>query len=102
MLAAMGGIAGERPAPGIDHEIELFQRELADQDGTIVRDLDHVHRASSPLDRQPYGIVHANLGDADCAPHRLAILLLESELVDQAPGYREHRCPCIDQGVRYV
>ena len=67
MFPAVGGIADQRSAAEVHHEIEMFQRQLADQDGHIIRDFHHIHRAASPPDGQPDGLVKGGLGDANAA-----------------------------------
>jgi hypothetical protein len=37
MFAAVGGIADQRSAAEVDYEIQVFQRQLTDQDGHISR-----------------------------------------------------------------
>jgi len=67
MFPAVGRIANQRSAAEVNHEIQAFQGQLADQDGHLVRDLRDVHRATPPPDGQPNDLVEGRLGDTHAA-----------------------------------
>src|SRR5262249_45649589 len=51
LLAAVGRVAGQAMAAQIDHEVEVFQGQLTDEDGHVVGNFDHVWRTETVLDR---------------------------------------------------
>ncbi len=73
VLAAVRRIADQRVRPQIHDEVEVLQRQLADEDRCAVGDFHDVHRAVSSLDGQPHSVVHGALGNPDAAPDRLLI-----------------------------
>ena len=58
VLAAVRRVADQRAGPQVHDEVELLQRELADEDRCIVGDFHDIHGADSPLDGQPHGVVN--------------------------------------------
>jgi len=47
MFPAVRAIANQRSPAEVDHEIQVFQRQLADQDGHIIQVLDLGFRANA-------------------------------------------------------
>ena len=99
VFSAVRGIAGKLPAPRIDHQVEIFQRNLAHQHRDVVRHLQDVDRAIAALDRQPYRLVFIGLTNALARGDALRSPLIQSQLADQSRGQRKDRGPRVDQGI---
>ena len=89
VLSAMGGVADERSASQVNNEIEVFQRQLADQDGHFIRDLHHIHRATSSADGQTNGFVQGGFRDADAGSDRFGRHLRQPQPLDERGRQRK-------------
>ena len=99
LLAAVIGVADEALADRIDDEIQSFQRNLADENGTFVGYLGRLDDAVASLDGQANRPLDAEGEDAGRGPCSPSAAARQPQLRDQTPGNREHRSARIDQRV---
>jgi hypothetical protein len=98
-MAVVIGVADQTPVLGVHEEVEALERDIADEDGTFVRELRNIDRGGTPLDRQPDGSV-----DPECRQPcgRLGGAspdLGDPLLLDQPPGHPEEGRPRINPRV---
>src|SRR5437762_2716443 len=84
LFPAMGGVADESLSAHVDHKVQVFERNLADKDGHVIRDLGNFDRTIATLDGQADYVVDADGGLAGAGHARPFSNLLQSELLDVA------------------
>jgi hypothetical protein len=97
MFPAVGRVADQALAAGIDDKTEVFEGDLSDQDRNIVRRLGDVQDARPALDRQPDGAVDTGIAVAVGRLRAAGIELDEAELFNERPWHGQQSGPGIDE-----
>src|SRR5436189_266009 len=84
VLAAVGRVADQALAAGVDDEVEKLEWDLTDQHRHIVGNFHDVGCAIAALDGQAYGVVHVYGRDANTAQSALRITQVQTELLNQS------------------
>src|SRR4051812_15753130 len=79
VFSAVLRVADQAPTAEVNHEIEVFQRQLADQYRNSFRYLHDVHGATPPLDGEPHRFIQCGLGGAGAAQDPFGADLGEAE-----------------------
>src|SRR6266478_2710963 len=69
LFAAMRRVADQLLPSWIDHEIQDFERNLSDQDRTIIGNRNDVNRAAAALHRQLDGLVDLDIDEPTSSSH---------------------------------